>query len=152
MPRWSLLAALANLSFWPNKLGWQCHTGDLSWARFWCQENIRQKKSGPKNFDSKIFLIPQNFALWIFCSPKRFWNRKKMDLKVLVKKFSVLTCPVYRHELTRHILTQPYVLNKLGLSCAKLRRASPLSLLLLVISELCKCENPSTLSEVNQEK
>ena len=129
-----------------NKLGWECHTRDLSWAWFWCQENIRQKESGPKNFDSKIFLNPQYFGLWIFCSPKIFWNRKNLDLKVLVKKYSVLTCPVSRHELTRHILTQPYVLNKLGLSCAKLRQASQLSLLLFENSELCACEKQSTSS------
>ena len=42
-----------------------------------------------------------------------------------------------------------YCTNKLGLSCAKLRSASLLSLLHLVNSELCKCEKRSILTEVN---
>ena len=40
--------------------------------------------------------------------------------------------------------------NKLMLSCAKLRAASLLSLLLLVNSELCKCEKQSSSSEVHK--
>jgi len=39
--------------------------------------------------------------------------------------------------------------NKLGLSCAKLRQANLLRLLLLENSELCKCEKRSTSTEVN---
>ena len=42
--------------------------------------------------------------------------------------------------------------NKLGLSCAKLRPASLLRLLLLENLELCKCEKWSTSSEVNKVK
>ena len=40
--------------------------------------------------------------------------------------------------------------NKLGLSCAKLRLASPL--LLLLNSKLCKFEKQSTSTEVNKVK
>ena len=42
--------------------------------------------------------------------------------------------------------------NKLRLSCAKLRPPSLLSLLLLVNSEICKCEKRSTSTEANKEK
>ena len=42
--------------------------------------------------------------------------------------------------------------NKLGLSCAKLRLASQLSLLLLLNPKLCKFEKQSTSTEVNKVK
>ena len=42
--------------------------------------------------------------------------------------------------------------NKQGLSCAKLRLASPLSLLLLLNPKLCKFEKQSTSTEVHKVK
>ena len=43
-------------------------------------------------------------------------------------------------------------LDKLGQGCANFRSASLLRLLLLLNSELCKCEKRSTSTEVNKVK
>ena len=60
-----------------NKLGWKCHTRDLSWAIFGCQEIIWQENLGQKSFESKIILSSKTFGSKIFLVTQNIsdpWN------------------------------------------------------------------------------
>ena len=72
-----------------------------------------------------------------------------MKVLVLVMMVMLLTYEVEGKGGLKQMLD---INNKLGLSCAKLRTASLLRLLILVNSKLCKCEKLSTSSEVNKVK
>ena len=73
----------------------------------------------------------------------------RSDQLSLNKIFDPIT-PSMRKGRDREVeVLENYSENKLGLSCAKLRQANLLRLLLLENSELCKCEKRSTSTEVN---